>query len=144
MKMTAERRRLRAPQPTFLVACENSLGPSVVPAAGGVLSTNRWQTGSAPADNTGDIFDGSAGIQPPPLGSVFRIIESPPTEQVVMHRTATLDYAIVLEGEIYAILDDGVEKLMQPGEVLIQRGTNHGWRNRSSGPSRVLFVSARC
>jgi quercetin dioxygenase-like cupin family protein len=107
---------------------------------GPVVTTNLWQTGSAPADNSGDMFNGSAGIQPPPLGSVFRIIEFPPTEQVVMHRTATLDYAIVLDGEIHAVLDDGAEKLMHPGEVLIQRGTNHGWWNRSAGPSRVLFV----
>jgi quercetin dioxygenase-like cupin family protein len=107
---------------------------------GPVVTTNLWQTPIAPANNSDDMFDGAAEIQPPPLGSIFRLIEFPPTERLVMHRTATLDYAIVLDGDIYAVLDDGAEKLMHPGEVLIQRGTNHGWWNRSPAPSTVLFV----
>jgi quercetin dioxygenase-like cupin family protein len=107
---------------------------------GPVVTTNLWQTATAPADNSGVMFDGAADIEPPSLGSIFRLIEFPPTDKVVMHRTATLDYAIVLEGEIYAVLDDGAEKLMHPGDVLIQRGTNHGWWNRSAVPSTVLFV----
>lgn len=56
-----------------------------------------------------------------------------------MHRTQTIDYAIVLNGEIYAVLDDD-ERLMQAGDVLIQRGTDHAWENRSDTDCRMLFV----
>jgi uncharacterized cupin superfamily protein len=56
-----------------------------------------------------------------------------------MHRTRTLDYAIVLSGEIYAVLDEG-EVLLEAGDVLVQRGTNHAWSNRSERPCRIAFV----
>ena len=56
-----------------------------------------------------------------------------------MHETDTIDYAIVLYGEIYAIMDKG-EKLLKAGDVLIQRGTPHAWSNRSDDYCRVAFV----
>jgi quercetin dioxygenase-like cupin family protein len=56
-----------------------------------------------------------------------------------MHKTRSLDYAIVLAGEIWAVMDEG-ETLLKPGDVLIQRGTNHGWSNRAGQPARVAFV----
>lgn len=56
-----------------------------------------------------------------------------------MHRTKTLDYALILSGEIYLVLDDS-EVLMKAGEVCIQRATNHAWSNRADGPARVAFV----
>ena len=56
-----------------------------------------------------------------------------------IHRTATVDYAIVLEGEIYAVMDED-ETLMRAGDVLIQRGTNHAWANRSTTTARIAFV----
>jgi hypothetical protein len=56
-----------------------------------------------------------------------------------MHETDTMDYAIVLSGEIYAIMDEG-ETLMKAGDVMIQRGTNHAWDNRSDAPCRMIFV----
>ena len=56
-----------------------------------------------------------------------------------MHETDTVDYAIVMSGEIYAIMDRG-EKLLKAGDVLIQRGTNHAWSNRSGEYCRVAFV----
>lgn len=55
------------------------------------------------------------------------------------HKTQSLDYAIVLEGEIYAMMDEG-ETLMRPGDILIQRATNHSWSNRSDKPCRMAFV----
>lgn len=55
------------------------------------------------------------------------------------HKTESLDYAIVLEGEIWALMDEG-EILMRPGDVLIQRATNHSWSNRSDKPCRMAFV----
>lgn len=56
-----------------------------------------------------------------------------------MHRTETVDYAVVLSGEIVMLLDDS-EVTLKAGECLIQRGTNHAWTNRSDEPCRVLFV----
>ena len=56
-----------------------------------------------------------------------------------MHETETLDYAIVLSGEIVAIMDKE-ERLMKTGDILIQRGTNHAWANRSDAPCRICFV----
>jgi mannose-6-phosphate isomerase-like protein (cupin superfamily) len=57
----------------------------------------------------------------------------------MMHRTQTIDYGIVLEGEIYLVLDDS-ETLLKPGDVVIQRGTNHAWDNRSAAVCRMAFV----
>ena len=56
-----------------------------------------------------------------------------------MHRTDTVDYAIILEGEIWAVMDDN-ETLMKQGDVLVQRGTNHAWANRSDKTARICFV----
>ncbi|HLI20105.1 MAG TPA: cupin domain-containing protein [Stellaceae bacterium] len=56
-----------------------------------------------------------------------------------MHRTDTVDYAIVLEGEIVAVLDDE-ETVLKAGDILVQRGTNHAWANRSGKPARICFV----
>lgn len=55
------------------------------------------------------------------------------------HKTESLDYAIVLEGEIYAMMDED-EVLMRQGDILIQRATNHSWSNRSDKPCRMAFV----
>ena len=55
------------------------------------------------------------------------------------HRTNTIDYAIVLRGEIYAMMDEG-EVLLRAGDVLIQRGTNHAWSNRTDEPAYLAFV----
>lgn len=62
------------------------------------------------------------------------------TRHVAFHRTQTLDFAIVMEGEIWAMMDIG-ETLMKPGDILVQRGTRHAWANRSDKPCRVCFVA---
>jgi len=56
-----------------------------------------------------------------------------------MHRTETIDYGIVLEGEIVLIMDEG-ETLVRAGDIVIQRGTNHGWANRSASNCRIAFI----
>jgi uncharacterized cupin superfamily protein len=56
-----------------------------------------------------------------------------------MHVTSSVDYAIMLEGEIWAVMDEG-ETLLRAGDVLIQRGTNHAWSNRSGKTARMAFV----
>jgi uncharacterized cupin superfamily protein len=56
-----------------------------------------------------------------------------------MHRTESVDYGIVIEGEMTLVLDDS-EVLLETGSVVIQRGTNHAWANRSGKPCRMLFI----
>ena len=56
-----------------------------------------------------------------------------------MHRTETIDYGIVLEGEITLIMDEG-ETVVRAGDIVIQRGTNHGWANRTDRNCRIAFI----
>ncbi len=57
----------------------------------------------------------------------------------LMHRTESVDYGVVIEGELTLVLDAG-EVQLRPGSVVVQRGTNHAWANRSGAPCRMLFV----
>ncbi|MEI9852862.1 MAG: cupin domain-containing protein [Sphingomonas sp.] len=78
----------------------------------------------------------------PPTGHLLRLIEIyPPSmggKRTLMHRTRTLDYAIVIEGEIVLVLDDS-EVVLGPGDVVVQRGTDHAWENRSDAITRMAF-----
>ncbi|SDG80250.1 Cupin domain-containing protein [Pseudomonas flavescens] len=56
-----------------------------------------------------------------------------------MHRSATLDYGLLLEGELWLELDDGEQRLLRPGDVVIQQGTRHAWRNRSQTVAKAVF-----
>jgi uncharacterized cupin superfamily protein len=56
-----------------------------------------------------------------------------------MHMTKTIDYALMLQGELVAIMDEE-ETVLRAGDVLIQRGTNHAWANRSGQPARIAFI----
>ena len=56
-----------------------------------------------------------------------------------MHRTETIDYGIVLEGELVLIMDEG-ETTVRPGDIVVQRGTNHGWANRTNENCRIAFI----
>jgi quercetin dioxygenase-like cupin family protein len=112
--------------------------------APGVISTMIWCTDRAPADISlgEDIEDTGArilGTAPPPRGSRFAVIDFPPGNQARMHRTETIDYVIVMEGEIEMDMDDSTIKL-KAGDVMVQRGTNHAWANRGDRRARVAFV----
>ena len=78
----------------------------------------------------------------PPSGHLLRLIEIYPPSmggtRTVMHRTRTLDYAIVIEGEVVLVLDDS-EVVLGPGDVVVQRGTDHTWENRSDAITRMAF-----
>jgi hypothetical protein len=63
----------------------------------------------------------------------------PDSRHALMHRTETIDYGIVLEGEVVLILDEG-ETTVRAGDIVVQRGTNHGWSNRSDRPCRIAFI----
>ena len=76
-----------------------------------------------------------------PGGTVCRIVDFAPGFTCSMHRTQSLDYGVVLDGEMVLILDGGEEQLMKRGDVAVQRHTNHAWRNGSeTGWARMLFV----
>ncbi|KAJ5904223.1 hypothetical protein N7504_006606 [Penicillium tannophilum] len=78
-------------------------------------------------------------------GTVCRIVDFGPQGLPLMHRTQSLDYGIVLEGEIEMELDDGSVTLLRKGDVAVQRGTKHAWRNPSSTLwTRMLFVLQEC
>jgi hypothetical protein len=112
--------------------------------------------------------NGQLSLQPPVGGSVFRIADIPPDQEGsasaedahavfaamgardasthseddgagLMHRTPTLDYGIVLDGEITLVVDEG-EIALKAGDVVVQRGSNHGWSNRSGRTCRMAFV----
>ena len=78
----------------------------------------------------------------PASGHLLRIIDIHPPHmggrRTVMHRTRTLDYAVVIEGEIVLVLDDS-EVVLGPGEVVVQRGTDHAWENRGASVARIAF-----
>jgi len=78
----------------------------------------------------------------PPTGHLFRIIDIYPPQaggkRTVMHRTQTLDYVVVIEGEVVLVLDDS-EVTLTKGDVVVQRGTDHAWENRSDQLARMAF-----
>jgi len=76
-------------------------------------------------------------------GTRFRILESIPGDELPepwMHRTNSVDYGYVIEGEMCLLLDDGSEIVLREGDTVIQRGTNHAWVNRSGRRCRMLFI----
>ncbi len=87
------------------------------------------------------------GIDAAKAKAVFGSLGSPEASAVgtekpphpLMHRTKTVDYGIVLSGEIYLVVDEG-ETLLRPGDVVVQCGTNHAWSNRSDKPCRMAFI----
>ena len=110
----------------------------------GLVSTLIWSTDSAPAkvpvgEDIEDMGARKLGSAPPPMGSRFAVIDFPPGVASDMHRTETIDYVIVIEGEIDMDMDDSTVKLKQ-GDLMVQRGTNHAWVNRSAARARVAFV----
>jgi len=133
-----------------------------LPAHSPMVAQVVWATGSGAAEGDDPAPAGHAFGFHSDGGTVLRIVDFPPdaacdTDKVLsfleenhvrdqarprhfwFHKTPTLDYAIVLDGEIYAMMDED-ETLMRTGDVLIQRATNHSWSNRSDRPCRMAFV----
>jgi mannose-6-phosphate isomerase-like protein (cupin superfamily) len=137
------------------------------PGPFGITSTNLWITDTYPPGlSKDDPANRPIGISPPDNGTKFRIVEfaplDPKTEaemppEMIMkgvnhppakglpvkhpmvHRTRTLDYAVILTGEIDMVLDDTSVHL-KAGDLVVQQATNHGWVNHGSQPCRILFV----
>jgi quercetin dioxygenase-like cupin family protein len=99
-----------------------------------------WTTDTQPASNDGD-FDGSTRKTGTTLpgGSVFRVVEFGPGVAPRNHRTDSIDYAVVISGEIDMDLDGAVVNL-KAGDVLVQRGTIHNWINRGKEPCVIAFA----
>ena len=135
--------------------------------SGGLKLTELWETHETPAQLTGqeDQARQVQMIEPDVGGSVFRLIEYPPDAIRLkkmdskahfasmgvdtsldphkahpgMHKTQTIDYAVIVKGEIYAVLDRE-EVLLKTGDCLVQRGTHHAWSNRSEESCTICFV----
>ena len=135
----------------------------------GFRSNNIWRTLGSPAPvGASDSVQEHRGLLPPKSGTLLRVIDIPPEDKDPevrkraaeavfaaiyadvkhnaansrhpgMHITDTIDYAIVLQGELVAIMDEG-ETVMRAGDILIQRGTNHAWANRSGAIARIAFI----
>jgi quercetin dioxygenase-like cupin family protein len=100
-----------------------------------------WTTERSPADNA-DETDGAERTVSLALkgGSVLRVVDIKPGARSPMHRTISLDYGIVLSGEIVLELDSGEDKTIPQGGIVIQRGTSHAWVNRTEEWTRIAFV----
>lgn len=112
--------------------------------ASNVVSTMIWCTDSMPAqmpvgEGVEDMGARRLGTPPPPNGTRFAVIDFPPGNEGAMHRTETVDYVIVMAGEIDMDMDNSSVHL-KAGDVMVQRGTNHSWVNRGTVPARVAFV----
>jgi hypothetical protein len=133
----------------------------------GLYLTDMWETKGPRADNRGTEDAASRPVYPEPQdgGTILRIVEFPPDKNwpgkrdvsrafssigaghapvaghgdPMMHITDTVDCIIVLEGEIYAVMDQS-KTLLKRGDVLVQRGTNHSWSNRSDQPCVIAAV----
>jgi hypothetical protein len=134
----------------------------------GPVSRGMWLTQAVPAHaDGGDPWDPSLGIPPPQGGTIFTIVDFPPMGELppgmpndviqrhlapehkspksrpsrhpFMHRTRTVDYGIVLSGEIDMLLDE-TEVHLTAGDVVVQRATNHAWVNRGTAPCRIAFI----
>ena len=101
-----------------------------------------WTTATVPAD-TNDPTDGrdrDAGVTLHE-GSVIRVVDMLPGGTSPMHRTSSVDYGIVMSGHVELELDGGAKTLLGPGDIIVQRGTIHLWRNTSDSEiCRIVFI----
>jgi quercetin dioxygenase-like cupin family protein len=107
-----------------------------------ISSTLMWSTDQSPTEIFSAEDDGARilGSAPPPNGSRFTMMEFLPGNKGHLHRTDTVDYVICISGEIDMFLDDTQFITLRAGDVLIQRGTNHAWVNRSEEPCRLAVI----
>jgi quercetin dioxygenase-like cupin family protein len=104
-------------------------------------TTVVWSTEGFPVDNSGDEDGGTreVGITHP-NGTVFRVVSFGPGNPAMVHRTNSIDYAVVISGECDMELDDGLSVHLKAGDVLVQRGTVHNWVNRGTEPCIIAFT----
>ena len=105
-----------------------------------IAIANLWLSALPPVLDGADPAPQDYPMLPSKGGAVFRILELMPGTPQHMHKTETIDYIVVLAGTLSMLLDDGTELAMKPRDVMIQRGTVHGWANRGSEPCRFATV----
>jgi mannose-6-phosphate isomerase-like protein (cupin superfamily) len=98
-----------------------------------------WATHDVPADNSGSEDAGGGAFRFPTTGTLFVFADFPPGGGSPMHATNTLDYLVVVSGEIVFITETG-ETTLRAGDALVDRGNVHAWRNDSEAPCRILNV----
>jgi quercetin dioxygenase-like cupin family protein len=149
--MTLEVRRIvtgHDAQGKAIVASDERIGATASPARPGISRVEIWSTDKMPVDNS----EGAAAeaqrngfvVRHNYVGSghgtVVRITEFAPGSPKFMHRTETVDYAILLRGECDLELDDGKTVHMTAGDIVVQRGTMHAWVNTGTEPCVFAFV----
>ncbi len=109
-------------------------------------ASELWVTAGSPAEvhARADAAAGEWELEPPPCGSAFRLVTYKPGAEVGVHATETLDYIVVVSGELTLVLPDE-EVTLIPGDTLVQQATPHGWANRSTEPCvmAAVLLSAR-
>ena len=141
------------PAPRVVIAFNNEEGKSVyarddqVPmispfGPNGSQMATFYSTNTVPASNVAPLppLATTSLPRPGPKGTVFCTSDIPPGTETPFHRTSSVDYAIVLKGEIVCRLNHGVEKTIKEGEMFVQCGTIHAWENRSDQWCRLLAV----
>ena len=112
-------------------------------APDGAYFFELWNTGAVPAPIAPaepDPTERDLTVPPAPGGTKIRINEFPPGVVSPTHRTQTVDYGIVLEGEVVLVLDHEEARVLRAGDVVVQRGTDHRWENRTDSVARMAFI----
>ncbi len=119
----------------------DGLATNAVSRRPGHQSRLIWVTDEAPAAIDGNTDEGARDIgrPPPPNGTIFRVIEIAPGCTAEMHRTETIDYLVVMSGEMDMELETETVHLTA-GDVIVQRGTLHNWVNNGSEPCRLAAI----
>src|SRR6059036_4028727 len=118
----------------------DEVSKNLVSGRPGATACVVWTTESFPVNNTGDADEGLRKVGTTlNNGTVFRVVEFGPGVAPRNHRTDSIDYAVIVSGEIDMGLDDSVVHL-KAGDVLVQRGTIHNWVNKGTVPCVIAFV----
>ncbi|QKX63131.1 uncharacterized protein TRUGW13939_10299 [Talaromyces rugulosus] len=143
------------PRPKRVVTGYDGRGKSVIQTVdqgrwtevqeGKALWNVMWSTTTFPIDSAKDDAlerekDEKVMSLSLPNGTVLRMVDRAPGTQSAMHRSQTVDYGVVLEGEMEMVMDSDESVVLRPGDVCIQRGTLHQWRNTTSKWNRMIFV----
>lgn len=112
-------------------------------APDGAYFFELWNTDAVPAAIAAtepEPTERDLTVPPAPGGTKIRINEFPPGVVSPTHRTETVDYGIVLEGEVVLVLDHEEATVLKAGDVVVQRGTDHRWENRTASVARMAFI----
>jgi quercetin dioxygenase-like cupin family protein len=115
--------------------------PTQVEDFGLTQSVELWMTHGSPPETNGedDPALGDWRLEPSAGGTIFRVATHQPGEEVAIHATQTVDYVVVLSGELVLLLGDQ-EIMLKAGDAVVQRAAPHGWANRSTEPCTVAAV----